>query len=64
MTAIRVRVHVPSTQGRKDMPLDDVVALYTSLVNLALKCYPAQIDYVDKALECTLEVFKKREASP
>ena len=33
------------------MPLDDVVALYTSLVNLALKCYPAQIDYVDKALE-------------
>ena len=46
------------------MPLDDVVALYTSLVNLALKCYPAQIDYVDKALECTLDVFKKREAAP
>jgi hypothetical protein len=46
------------------MPLDDVVALYTSLVNLALKCYPSHIDYVDKALECTLEVFKKREAAP
>ena len=54
----------PPPQGRNDMPLDDVVALYTSLVNLALKCYPAQIDYVDKALECTVEVFRKREAAP
>ena len=52
------------TQGRKDMPLDDVVALYTSLVNLALKCYPAEISYVDKALECTADVFKAREAAP
>lgn len=51
-------------QGRKEMPLDDVVALYTSLVNLALKCYPAEIDYVDKALECTADVFKAREAAP
>ena len=46
------------------MPLDDVVALYTSLVNLALKCYPSEISYVDKALECTVEVFRQREASP
>ena len=54
----------PPPQGRKDMPLDDVVALYTSLVNLALKCYPAEISYVDKALECTADVFKAREAAP
>ena len=46
------------------MPLDGVVALYTSLVNLALKCYPAEISYVDKALECTADVFKAREAAP
>ena len=42
------------------MPLEDVVTLYTSLVNLALKCYPAKIDYVDTALSCTHDAFTKR----
>ena len=51
-------------QKRPDMPLDDVVALYISLVNLALKCYPENIDYVDKALQCTWNIFSKRDASP
>ncbi len=51
-------------QSRPEMPLDDVTALYTSLVNLALKCYSDRIDYVDKALECTLNVITKREAAP
>lgn len=46
------------------MPLDDVVALYTSLVNLALKCYPERIDYVDKSLDCIATIFKGREAVP
>lgn len=46
------------------MPLDDVVAMYTSLVNLALKCYPDRIDYVDKSLDCIASIFKKREAAP
>ena len=46
------------------MPLEDVVALYASLVNLALKCYPNRLDYVDTALLCTVEVFTKREATP
>jgi len=50
-------------QSRPDMPLDDVVTLYTSLVNLALKCYPTRIDYVDTALSCTHDAFTKREAS-
>ena len=46
------------------MPLDDVVAMYTSLVNLALKCYPDRIDYVDKSLDCIASIFKKRDAAP
>ncbi|CAI8052360.1 Vacuolar protein sorting-associated protein 35 [Geodia barretti] len=62
-------VHCPSkdrevTEGRAAMPLEDVVALYASLVNLALKCYPNRLDYVDTALLCTVEVFTKREATP
>ena len=51
-------------KGRAAMPLEDVVALYASLVNLALKCYPNRLDYVDTALLCTVEVFTKREATP
>ena len=51
------------SQGRPDMPLEDVVTLYTSLVNLALKCYPAKIDYVDTALSCTHDAFAKRSSA-
>lgn len=50
-------------QGRAAMPVEDVVALYASLVNLALKCYPTRIDYVSKTLGCCLEAFKKRDIS-
>ena len=46
------------------MALEDIVALYASLVNLALKCYPDRIDYVDTALLSAVEVFLKREAAP
>lgn len=46
-------------QSRPDMPMEDTVSLQVSLVNLAQKCYPDQIDYVDKVLENTLEVFQK-----
>ena len=46
------------------MPLEDIVALYVSLVNLALKCYPDRLDYVNTALSCTVDVFVKREATP
>ncbi len=46
------------------MPLDDVVGLYTSLVNLALKCYPDRTDYVDKSLESITTTFKNRDAVP
>lgn len=46
-------------QSRLDMPIEDVVSLQVSLVNLALKCYPDRVDYVDKVLETTAEILKK-----
>ncbi|XP_023678494.2 vacuolar protein sorting-associated protein 35-like [Paramormyrops kingsleyae] len=46
-------------QSRQEMPSEDVVSLQVSLINLAMKCYPDRIDYVDKVLETTLEIFNK-----
>ena len=55
--------HLPPSllgeQSRPDMPMEDTVSLQVSLVNLAQKCYSDQIDYVDKVLGNTLEVFQK-----
>ena len=48
-----------SFQSRSDMPTEDIVALQVSLINLALKCYPDRVDYVDKVLEYTEEIFGK-----
>lgn len=41
------------------MPSEDTVALQVSLINLALKCYPDRVDYVDKVLETTVNIFEK-----
>lgn len=41
------------------MPSEDVVSLQVSLINLAMKCYPDRVDYVDKVLETTVEIFNK-----
>lgn len=46
-------------QSRIDMPAEDIVALQVSLINLALKCYPDKIDYIDKILQTTVETFQK-----
>ncbi|KAJ8340134.1 hypothetical protein SKAU_G00347670 [Synaphobranchus kaupii] len=46
-------------QSRQDMPAEDVVSLHVSLINLAMKCYPDRVDYVDKVLESTVEIFNK-----
>lgn len=40
-------------QSRQDMPPEDIVSLQVSLVNLAHKCYPDRVDYVDKVLLTT-----------
>ncbi|PIK44550.1 putative vacuolar protein sorting-associated protein 35 [Apostichopus japonicus] len=41
------------------MPPEDIVALQVSLINLALKCYPDRVDFIDKVLETTTEIFHK-----
>lgn len=41
------------------MPPEDIVALQVALVNLALKCYPDKVDYVDKVLETTEDIFNR-----
>nr|CAD7415385.1 unnamed protein product [Timema poppensis] len=46
-------------QSRQDLPPEDVVSLQVSLVNLAHKCYPDRVDYVDKVLLTTVDVFQK-----
>ncbi|GIY05603.1 vacuolar protein sorting-associated protein 35 [Caerostris extrusa] len=46
-------------QSRQGMPSEDTVALQVSLINLALKCYPDRVDYVDKVLETTVSIFEK-----
>lgn len=39
------------------MPVQDIVALHTTVLNLAVKCYADRIDYVDKVLEITETIF-------
>lgn len=39
------------------MPIQDIVALHAVVLNLAAKCYPDRIDYVDKVLEITENIF-------
>ncbi|KAI8759591.1 vacuolar protein sorting-associated protein 35 [Biomphalaria glabrata] len=46
-------------QNRPDMAPEDIVSLQVALINLALKCYPDKVDYVDKVLETTEEIFNR-----
>lgn len=46
-------------QSRPEMPPEDIVALQVAIINLALKCYPERIDYVDKVLETTEDIFNR-----
>jgi len=46
-------------QTREEMPLEDVVSLQVSLINLALQCYAEKLEYVDKVLEKTDEILGK-----
>lgn len=46
-------------QNRSDMPAEDIVSLQVALINLAIKCYPDKINYVDKVLETTEEIFHR-----
>ncbi|WAR11383.1 VPS35-like protein [Mya arenaria] len=46
-------------QNRQEMPPEDIVSLQVALINLALKCYPDKIVFVDKVLETTEEIFNR-----
>ncbi|XP_015604558.1 vacuolar protein sorting-associated protein 35 isoform X2 [Cephus cinctus] len=46
-------------QTRQNMPPEDIVSLQVALINLAHKCYPDRVDYVDKVLLTTLQIFQK-----
>jgi len=48
-------------QNRPDMLPEDIVALQVSLVNLALKVYPEHIEYVDKVLHYTTDIFQQKD---
>jgi len=50
---------VISLQSRPDMPPEDIVCLQVALINLALHCYPDKIEYVDRVLENTEEIFNR-----
>lgn len=41
------------------MPPEDKVSLQVALINLALKCYSDRIDFVDKVLQTTIDIFTK-----
>ncbi|XP_021966609.1 vacuolar protein sorting-associated protein 35 isoform X1 [Folsomia candida] len=45
--------------SKPDMPSEDIVSLQVSLINLANKCYPDHVDYVDDVLGKTCEIFNK-----
>lgn len=50
-------VHI--LQSHTEIPLEDIVSLHVALVNLAQKCYPERIDYVDKVFKLSIENFSK-----
>ncbi|KAJ8963339.1 hypothetical protein NQ318_018811 [Aromia moschata] len=45
--------------NRQYLPPEDMVALQVALVNLALKCYPDRIDYIDKVMLSSVEVLQR-----
>ncbi|CAF1262535.1 unnamed protein product, partial [Didymodactylos carnosus] len=49
-------------KSRSNMPPEDIVALQSALLSLALKCYRDEPDYGDKVLESTRKIFN--EVSP
>merc|ERR1712029_820613 len=45
------------TAKRDMIPPEDIVSLQVSLINLAHKCYPDRVDYVDTVLDVTKKLF-------
>jgi hypothetical protein len=42
------------------MPVEDILALEASLLNLATTCYPDNLEYVDEVFKFCAEVLEKK----
>ncbi|KAJ7632384.1 vacuolar protein sorting-associated protein 35 [Roridomyces roridus] len=51
-------------KARPDLSIQDVTALFVSLTNLSLSCYPDRLEYVDQVLAYTSEKLKEYSESP
>ncbi|XP_045469525.1 vacuolar protein sorting-associated protein 35 isoform X2 [Harmonia axyridis] len=45
--------------NRQYLPPEDMVSLQVALVNLALKCYPDRVDYIDTVMLNSVEIFQR-----
>ncbi|XP_044744598.1 vacuolar protein sorting-associated protein 35 isoform X2 [Coccinella septempunctata] len=45
--------------NRQYLPPEDMVSLQVALINLALKCYPDRVDYIDKVMLNSVEIFQR-----
>ncbi len=43
------------------MPLEDILALYASLLNLSIICYPSNLENVDNVFKFCSEVLRSKE---
>ncbi|KAL0068033.1 retromer complex subunit Vps35 [Marasmius tenuissimus] len=51
-------------KARPDLSIQDVTALFVSLTNLSLSCYPDRLEYVDQVLAYTAEKVKEYSDNP
>ncbi|KAI5997189.1 vacuolar protein sorting-associated protein 35 [Pisolithus marmoratus] len=51
-------------KARPDLSIQDITALFVSLTNLSLSCYPDRLEYVDQILGFTHEKIKEFSKSP
>ncbi|ESK84665.1 vacuolar protein sorting-associated protein 35 [Moniliophthora roreri MCA 2997] len=51
-------------KARPDLSIQDITALFVSLSNLSLSCYPDRLEYVDQVLAYTAEKIKEFSENP
>ncbi|KAJ7231437.1 vacuolar protein sorting-associated protein 35, partial [Mycena haematopus] len=51
-------------KARPDLSIQDITALFVSLTNLSLSCYPDRLEYVDQVLGFAADKIKEHSESP
>lgn len=51
-------------KARPDLSIQDITALFVSLTNLSLSCYPDRLEYVDQVLGYAAEKIREYSESP